>query len=63
MGGPGLDAHLFGDILAVTRSDLVWIWGAALVGCLLVWRWQRLVTASVNENWPWPPASIRRAKG
>ena len=42
----GLDAYLFGDILAVTRSDLVWIWGgAAAVLGLLVWRWQRLVTA------------------
>lgn len=47
----GLDAYLFGDILAVTRGDLVWIWGgAALVAGLLVWRWQRLVTASVNEE-------------
>ena len=47
----GLDAYLFGDILAVTRSDLIWIWGgAAAVLCLLVWRWQRLVTASVNEE-------------
>lgn len=47
----GLDAYLFGDILAVTRGDLVWIWGgAAVVLSLLVWRWQRLVTASVNEE-------------
>ncbi len=47
----GLDAFLFGDILAVGKSDLAWIWGgaAAVVG-LLVWRWQRLVTASVNEE-------------
>ncbi len=46
-----LDAFLFGDILAVTRADLVWIWGgAALVLGLLIWRWQRLVTASVNEE-------------
>lgn len=47
----GLDAFLFGDILAVSRADLVWIWsGAALVLGLLIWRWQRLVTASVNEE-------------
>ncbi len=47
----GLDAYLFGDILAVTRGDLVWIWGgAAAVLGLLLWRWQRLVTASVNEE-------------
>ncbi|KGJ04786.1 zinc transport system permease protein [Paracoccus halophilus] len=46
-----LDAFLFGDILLVSRADLVWIWGgAALVLGLLVWRWQRLVTASVNEE-------------
>ncbi|MFC3569381.1 metal ABC transporter permease [Paracoccus sp. TOH] len=47
----GLDAFLFGDILAVTRADLAWIWGGALLVLgLLVWRWQRLVTASVNEE-------------
>ncbi|QRZ14844.1 metal ABC transporter permease [Paracoccus methylovorus] len=47
----GLDAFLFGDILAVTRTDLAWIWaGAAAVLGLLIWRWQRLVTASVNEE-------------
>lgn len=46
-----LDAFLFGDILAVTRSDLAWIWGGAIgVLALLIWRWQRLVTASVNEE-------------
>lgn len=47
----GLDAFLFGDILAVGKGDLAWIWGgAAAVMALLVWRWQRLVTASVNEE-------------
>ncbi|UXU75004.1 MULTISPECIES: iron chelate uptake ABC transporter family permease subunit [unclassified Paracoccus (in: a-proteobacteria)] len=47
----GLDAFLFGDILAVTRADLAWIWcGAGLVLALLIWRWQRLVTSSVNEE-------------
>src|SRR5690606_11846660 len=47
----GLDAFLFGDILAVSRTDIVWIWGgSALVLGLLIWRWQRLVTASVNEE-------------
>lgn len=46
-----LDAFLFGDILAVTRGDLAWIWGGAVaVLGLLLWRWQRLVTASVNEE-------------
>ena len=46
-----LNSFLFGDILAVGRADLALIWaGAALVLGLLVWRWQRLVTATVNEE-------------
>ncbi|MTH77174.1 iron chelate uptake ABC transporter family permease subunit [Paracoccus aestuariivivens] len=46
-----LESYLFGDILAVTKADLVWIWiGAAAVLGLMLWRWQRLVTASVNEE-------------
>ena len=46
-----LSAFLFGDILAVGRADLVWIWGGSLaVLGLLVWRWQRLVSATVNEE-------------
>lgn len=46
-----LQAYLFGDILAVSRQDLVFIWGgAALVLALLVWRWQPLLTATLNED-------------
>lgn len=46
-----LSAWLFGDILAVTRGDLALVWGgAALVLGLLVWRWQGLLTATVNED-------------
>lgn len=46
-----LSAFLFGDILAVSRSDLAVIWGgSALVAALLVWRWQELLTATVNEE-------------
>ncbi|MFC0200680.1 metal ABC transporter permease [Paracoccus rhizosphaerae] len=46
-----LSAYLFGDILAVGRADLVLIWaGAALVLGLLILRWQRLVTSSLNEE-------------
>ena len=46
-----LSAYLFGDILAVGRGDLALIWaGAAAVLALLAWRWQRLLTASVNEE-------------
>lgn len=46
-----LQSWLFGDILAVTRSDLAFVWGgAALVLALLAWRWQALLTATVNED-------------
>jgi zinc transport system permease protein len=46
-----LSAYLFGDILAVSRADLAFIWGgAAVVLALLVWRWQALLTATLNED-------------
>lgn len=46
-----LSAFLFGDILAVSRTDLGIIWGgAALVAAALAWRWQALLTATVNEE-------------
>jgi zinc transport system permease protein len=46
-----LSAYLFGDILAVRQSDLLVIWGGAvLVGALLVWRWQALLTATLNPD-------------
>ena len=46
-----LSAYLFGDILAVSRADLGFIWlGAALVLGLLVWRWQALLTSTLNED-------------
>lgn len=46
-----LSAFLFGDILAVDRGDLAWVWGGALVVLgLLVWRWQPLLTATLNEE-------------
>ncbi len=46
-----LQAYLFGDILAVSRSDLLFIWGGAgaVVG-LLAWRWQALLTATLSED-------------
>lgn len=45
-----LSAYLFGDILAVTTADLAWVWGGvALVIGLLLWRWQALLTATVDE--------------
>ncbi|WBU54764.1 metal ABC transporter permease [Paracoccus sp. SCSIO 75233] len=46
-----LNIWLFGDILMVQRGDLVWVWtGALLVLALLIWRWQGMVTATVNEE-------------
>jgi zinc transport system permease protein len=46
-----LQSYLFGDILAVTRGDLVFIWGgAAVVLGLLLWRWQALLTATLSEE-------------
>lgn len=46
-----LSGYLFGDILAVSRADLAYIWGgAALVLALLMWRWQRLLTATLSED-------------
>ena len=47
----GLEAFLIGDILSVGISDLAVIWGgAALVLALLVWRWQALLTSTLNEE-------------
>ena len=46
-----LTACLFGDILAVSRSDLLVIWvGAALVVALITSRWQALPTATLHEE-------------
>lgn len=46
-----LAGYLFGDILAVGRGDLGVIWlGAAAIAILLVWRWNRLLVATLNED-------------
>ena len=46
-----LSAFLFGDILAVGKADLAVIWGGALlVVALLVWRWSRLLTATLSRE-------------
>lgn len=46
-----LSAWLFGDILAVSRADLGFIWiGALIVLSVIIWRWQRLLTATVDED-------------
>lgn len=46
-----LESYLFGDILAVTKTDLVVIWAGAFVASgLLVWRWRRLLAVTLNED-------------
>lgn len=46
-----LSAWLFGDILAVSRADLVVVWlGSVAVLGLLAWRWQGLLTSTLNEE-------------
>ncbi len=46
-----LAGYLFGDILAVGWGDLVVIWGgAAVIVALLVWRWDRLLVATLNAD-------------
>jgi zinc transport system permease protein len=46
-----LMAYLFGDVLAVTRRDLVWIWGGgALVIGVLLFMWSWLLRVTLNEE-------------
>ncbi len=46
-----LYAYLFGDLLAVTRTDLYWIYGGGgLVLLSLVFLWQSLLSATVHEE-------------
>lgn len=46
-----LMAYLFGDILSVSRTDLLVIWGgAAMVVTLIAWRWSALLTATLSED-------------
>ncbi|MCK0143211.1 metal ABC transporter permease [Aliiroseovarius sp. F20344] len=46
-----LSAYLFGDILTVTRSDLVLVWGGALaVAAVIAWRWSKLLLATVSPD-------------
>ena len=46
-----LMSFLFGDILAVTKSDLGVIWGgAALVVALTLWRWPALLLSTLNPD-------------
>ncbi len=44
-----LMAYLFGDILAVSHTDLLVVWGGAvLVVALIAWRWSALLTSTLN---------------
>jgi zinc transport system permease protein len=46
-----LSAYLFGDILAVGRSDLAVIWGGAVMVMGLIWaRWSALLTATLSGD-------------
>lgn len=46
-----LNSWLFGDILLVQSTDLIWIWGGAgFVLALLIWRWQSMISSTINEE-------------
>lgn len=46
-----LMGYLFGDILSVTKTEVGLIWGGALVILAgLTWRWNALLTATLNEE-------------
>jgi zinc transport system permease protein len=46
-----LMGYLFGDILAVSWSDVAWIWGGAvLIYAVLFWLWRPLLATTVNEE-------------
>ena len=52
-GGPRVDAEafLFGDVLAVSETDLAVVWiGAALVIGLLIWRWRGLLMSTISPE-------------
>lgn len=46
-----LMAYLFGDLLAVTPSDLLWIYGGgAIVMTMLIVLWRPLLSMTINEE-------------
>ena len=46
-----LMAYLIGDILAVSRMDLLIIWlGAGIILSLIIWRWSPLLLVTLNED-------------
>lgn len=51
--GPGIDlmSFLFGDVFAVTRGDLAWIYGGgAVVMLITLYLWKPLVRLSLHED-------------
>lgn len=51
--GPAVDlmGYLFGDIFAVTSTDLYWIYGGgAVVLAILTWLWQPMLRLAVHEE-------------
>ena len=47
----GLEAFLFGDILIVSKQDLVTVWiGAIIISAYLIWRWSALLTSILNPD-------------
>lgn len=46
-----LSTWLFGDILVVSSQEVAFVWaGAGAVLALLIWRWQRLLTATLSPD-------------
>jgi len=51
--GPSVDVvgFLFGDVFAITREDLMWIFaGGAVVLAVVAWLWQPLLRIAVHEE-------------
>ncbi len=51
--GPGIDlmSYLFGDVFAVTRADLIWVYaGGAVVLGIMLYLWKPLVRLSLHEE-------------
>jgi zinc transport system permease protein len=50
---PGIDlmAYLFGDILAVNRQEIAWMYaGAAFILAVFTGLWRQLIAVSINED-------------
>lgn len=46
-----LNGYLFGDLLAISRSDLAWIGGGAALVLMILWRcWNALLMATIHEE-------------